>query len=88
MSTNENKKCQICKEIPTYLCYDCKNYYCDKCFKFIHDIQVNPNHKREKIDSLIQVEFKWFEHPEHPICLFCAEEKDKTIFLIFYFIIL
>ena len=49
MSTNF-KKCELCKDNATSLCFQCYMYLCDSCFKFIHDKPANNQHKKEKID--------------------------------------
>ena len=30
----EKKKCELCKDIATNICFDCSFYLCDSCFKF------------------------------------------------------
>ena len=71
------KGCEICKENATFLCFECRNYLCDRCYKFIHDIQINSNHKKEDIDPFIQIDIICPKHPDHPICFFCVDEKGK-----------
>ena len=49
-SNNQNNKlCEFCKVEATSLCLEFNRYFCDKCFKFIHDINENKNHKKEKM---------------------------------------
>ena len=69
------KVCDICKENATYICFTCKNYLCEKCSKYIHDMKINSAHKKEKLDPYIPIELKCQDHPEHPIFLFCLDEK-------------
>lgn len=52
MEVNQNKKCEICGIEATNLCFSCISYYCDNCFKFIHDKEINNQHKKEKIDIM------------------------------------
>ncbi len=57
------------------------NYYCDSCYKFIHDIKDNKNHKKEKIDYFLPIDTRCPEHPKIPLDLFCIDEKGKIIIL-------
>lgn len=72
---NENKLCEICGAIATSLCLQCISYFCDSCFKFIHDKQLNNHHKKENIDYFIPIDTKCFNHPKYPMELFCIDEK-------------
>jgi len=71
------KICEICKVEATSLCIECNSYYCDRCFKFIHDINENKNHIKEKIDYFVPIDTKCPAHPTIPINLFCCDEKGK-----------
>ena len=71
------KNCDICGTNANCLCFNCINYFCDSCFKLIHDKQKNSNHKKEKIDPYIPIELKCKEHPKIPLNLFCIDEKGK-----------
>ena len=72
------KQCEICnfKEAMT-LCLDCHRYFCEACFKYVHDIKQNSNHKTEKIDLFIPIDTICPEHERVPINLFCIDEKGK-----------
>ena len=70
------KECEICGANATCLCYRCKEYFCDSCFKMNHD-KLKSNHKKEKIDIYIPIELKCQEHPDVPLNLFCIDEKGK-----------
>ena len=52
MEKNESnyKKCEICKNEATNLCLECISYFCEECFKYIHNKKINSQHKKEKID--------------------------------------
>ena len=79
MKANENMKvCEICKENAVFLCFTCKNYFCIKCYKYVHDMKINSDHKKENIDPYIPIDIKCPEHPDHPIYLFCKDEKGKN----------
>ena len=71
------KECELCGINATCLCYKCLNYFCELCFKLVHDKQKNSNHKKEKIDSYVPIDLKCPDHPDHPIYLFCIDEKGK-----------
>ena len=74
----KNKKlCEICDIDATCLCFKCSSYFCDSCYKFIHDKQKNINHIKENIDPYIQIDVKCPQHPKNINNLFCVDEKDK-----------
>ena len=47
------KKCEICKSEAKNLCLECMNYFCESCYKFIHEKKANSNHKKENIDFFV-----------------------------------
>ena len=71
------KKCDFCDSYAKSLCYDCFNYFCDSCFKFIHDKEKNSKHQQEKIDPYVPINLKCSIHSKNPLNLFCLEEKGK-----------
>ena len=75
--SNNIKKCEICENEATSLCFKCISYFCDSCYKFIHDKQNNSLHKKEKIDYYVPIDTKCSDHPKIPITLFCVDEKGK-----------
>jgi len=86
MKNKENKECEFCGESATCFCFECINYYCDKCYKFIHDMPKNSKHKRENIDPYFQIDIKCPDHPKIPMNLFCSNEKGKYYFFILFII--
>jgi len=71
-------QCEMCKdEEATILCLDCHNYFCEACFKFVHDRKKNKDHKKEKIDLFIPIDITCPDHNRVPINLFCVDEKGK-----------
>ena len=78
--------CGICDSDATCLCFICFNYFCDSCFKFVHE-KNKSNHKKEKIDPYIHFDFKCPEQQRGLLDLFCIDEKGKILFnyLIFKF---
>ena len=83
MKNKENKECEFCGESSTCFCFECLNYYCDKCYKFIHDMPKNSKHKRENIDPYVQIDIKCPDHPKVPMNLFCSNEKGNYNFILF-----
>ena len=71
------KLCEVCKKDATCLCYQCNSYFCDDCYKIIHDIKKDPEHKKEKIDLFVPVDLKCPEHPKDRINLFCIDDKGN-----------
>jgi len=78
------KFCELCHTQSTCLCYKCFIYFCDSCFKFIHDKIKNDEHKKDIIDPFIQIDTKCPDHPKNIINLFCVEEKGKIKLFNFY----
>ena len=77
---NNFKLCDICESQATFLCLEClSNYYCESCYKFIHDKKVKSNHKKEKIDLFIPIEARCPKHIKVPLNLFCADEKGNIL---------
>ena len=79
------KPCNICENDATCLCYDCLNYFCDSCFKLIHDKKKSP-HKKEKADPYVPIDIKCPEHPNGIMDFFCINEKGNLFILIKFLI--
>ena len=75
-STNQ-KLCELCSELAKNLCLKCNSYFCDSCFKFVHDKKNNITHKKENIDPFAPIDTKCPFHSNIPINLFCVDEKGK-----------
>ena len=71
------KQCEICGSLATNLCLKCISYFCDECYKYVHNKQINSQHKREKIDYFASIDTKCVDHPKDRISLFCVDEKGK-----------
>ena len=80
---NNFKKCDICGEQASSLCFNCIMYLCDSCFKLIHDKEQNKNHSKEKIDYFAPIDLKCPEHPKIPMSLFCLNDMRKYLFIKF-----
>ena len=73
------KQCEICKvEEAKSLCPQCYCYYCDGCFKYVHDRKEKNNHKKEKIDYFVPIDTVCPEHNGIRINLFCLDEKGNN----------
>ena len=78
-SSEQFKVCDICKINATSLCFKCNSYFCDSCFKFVHEKKNNIGHKSEEIDLFIPFEARCSIHPDIPMNLFkafCIIEKE------------
>ena len=72
------KLCEICKdEEAATLCFDCHSYFCEICYKFVHDLKKNPEHKKELIEPFISFDLKCSLHKAQPNSLFCLEDKSN-----------
>ena len=69
------KECELCKDNASCLCFKCNNYYCEQCYKYVHDKKNNINHKKEALDPFISIDLKCPDHPQNPMFLFCVDEK-------------
>jgi len=79
------KECNFCGSDSKCLCFDCLLYFCDNCYKLIHDMKKNMTHKKENIDPYISINLKCSEHPKFPVTLFCLEEKSNNIYFYLYY---
>ena len=77
MEENKNISCEICGSIATSLCVKCTAYYCDSCYKLIHNQKDKAEHKKDKINYVIPIETKCLNHPKYPKELFCVDEKGN-----------
>ena len=79
MESKQNflKKCEICCKDASCLCFLCQSYFCERCYKVIHDLKNNPQHKKENMDPYVPIHVKCPEHPNVPMNLFCVEEKGN-----------
>ena len=79
------KCCEMYRDTATCICYQCFMYFCDSCYKIIHDKKQNNQHKKEKIDYFVPIDTKCPLHPKDRINLFCLDEKGMKYinFLIF-----
>ncbi len=81
MNQNNFKQCDICKEREaTSLCVQCFSYYCDHCFKPVHEGEKNKEHKKEKIDYFVPIDTWCTEHKKNEMNLFCIDEKGKILY--------
>ena len=78
-NSKNNKLCLICESEATCLCFECTDYFCDSCFKLIHEKKSQNNHNKEKIDPFVPIDVKCLEHPKILMNLFCLDEKGTLI---------
>ena len=71
------KECEMCDSNATCLCFKCNNYFCNNCYKIIHNLKKNISHKKENLDPFIPIELKCPDHLQNPMNLFCLNEKGK-----------
>ena len=80
------KNCEFCGTTATSLCFECLEYFCESCFKCIHEKQLKSHHKKEPIDPYVPFDLKCPMHPNIPNNLFCLEEKGKNNYInVIYF---
>ena len=75
------KECNTCESNASCLCFKCKEYYCDSCFKYAHGKSKISNHKKEKLDIYVPIDLYCQSHPDIRLNLFCADEKGKLYFI-------
>ena len=72
------KHCDMCKFIEaSCLCSKCFSYYCEGCFKQVHGVKENKDHKKETIDYNVPIDTRCPDHDKNPINLFCIDEKSN-----------
>ena len=63
-------KCDICESQATILCLNCSGYYyCDSCYKYIHDFKAKSQHKGEKIDYFLTIDAKYLNFNKYYISI-------------------
>ena len=78
MKQKNFKQCDICKiEEAKSLCFQCFSYYCDSCFKWVHEKGKNNEHKKGKIDYFVPIDIWCQDHKKDVISLFCVDEKGN-----------
>ena len=73
----EQKECSRCEENATFVCFDCKDYYCENCFNLMHQKAKNKFHKKEEISPFLSIELKCLRHERYQITSFCLTDKGK-----------
>ena len=72
------KLCDMCKvEEAKSLCLNCFSYYCDGCFKQVHQKKENSEHKTQKVDVFVPIDTRCPDHEKIPINLFCIDYKGN-----------
>ena len=71
------KYCEYCNSNASCLCFKCNSYFCEQCYKIIHNLRKDPQHKKEIYDPFVPIDLKCPEHPQDRINLFCVDEKGK-----------
>ena len=78
MNQKNFKQCDMCKVGEAkMICPQCFSYYCDNCFKCVHERKGNREHTKEKIDYFVPIDTRCPEHNTVPINLFCLDEKGR-----------
>ena len=81
----KEKTCELCGELAKSLCLKCNSYFCDSCYKFVHEKKKNNNHQKVDIDPFVPFDTKCPEHPNVPVNLFCIDDKGKLFIYNFLF---
>ena len=76
------KICEYCGSNATCLCFECLEYFCEACFKNIHEKKLKSQHKKESIDPYIPLDLKCAKHPNNSNNLFCTNENSNLIYII------
>ena len=82
------KDCEFCEKDASCLCLECNQYFCDNCFKVIHNLTKYKEHKKDITDDFVPIELKCLKHPKNLNNLFCINEKGKNKKINFFIIIL
>ena len=79
------KECEFCEKDANCLCFKCNCYFCDNCFKYIHDLKKYKEHKKENLDVFVPIELKCPKHPLNLNNLFCINDKGKNSLIFFIY---
>ena len=80
MNQKNYKQCEMCEDTEaTSLCPQCFFYYCDGCYKQVHENKKKSAHKKELIDYNVPIDTHCSEHERNPLNLLCIDEKGKII---------
>ena len=63
--------------VSSKLCLECVSYFCNECYKYVHDKKENSKHKKTKIDFYVPLDIKCLQHPKIINNLFCIDEKGN-----------
>ena len=74
------KLCEYCGSNATCLCFECLEYFCDSCFKTIHEKKLKSPHKKENIAPYVPFDLNCPNHHNNSNNLFCTNEKGKFIY--------
>ena len=74
------KQCEMCRIPATNLCFECFMYFCDSCYKIVHNMKISKQHKKEAIDYYVPMDIKCELHPNDRINLFCVDENGNKLF--------
>ena len=78
ISQKNFKLCDMCKvEEAKSICFQCFSYFCDSCFKCVHEKGKNNEHKKGKIDYFVPIDIWCPDHEKDAIKLFCVDEKGN-----------
>ena len=80
------KECECCDMEANCMCFNCNQYFCDNCFKIIHNLAKYKGHKKDIIDAFVPIELKCQKHPTNINSLFCTKEKGKNKTIIIFII--
>ena len=81
---NNFKQCNMCKDAEAVIfCPQCFNYYCDACYKPVHERKKNNGHIKEQIDYFIPIDTICPQHEKNSMNLFCLDEKGNYNFYYF-----
>ena len=75
-----DKSCELCGTKATCVCFKCIMYFCDSCFKIIHNMKISNQHKKEELDLYVPMDIKCPEHPKDRTNLFCIDENGNNIY--------
>jgi len=71
------KECDYCDLKAINICFKCRKYFCENCFKIIHNLKKNIGHQKELIDPFFPEEINCPIHSKYPLELFCINDKGK-----------
>ena len=80
------KKCDYCRSDASDVCFKCNDFFCNNCYKIIHELRKDSEHKKIEINPYLSIDLFCPMHPKNPLELFCLDDKGNFYYNNFIYI--